>query len=134
MREAAAKQAAPAAQSKLEFDRALANSRKLAAAGIPVAVGSDGGSQMDLPGLMTHRECELLARAGFSPLEVITAATRNGALALGKEDELGSIRAGRRADIVVLDADPAADVKNLRAIHRIMLDGAWVDRDALRVR
>ncbi|MEZ5400860.1 MAG: amidohydrolase family protein [Bryobacteraceae bacterium] len=134
MRAAAAKQPDPSPQLKLEFDRALANSRKVANAGIPIAVGSDGGSQMDLPGLMTHRECELLARAGFSPMEVITAATLNGAIALGKEAELGAIREGRRADIVLLDADPAADVKNLRSIRRIMLDGAWVDRDALAVK
>ncbi|MEZ5353178.1 MAG: amidohydrolase family protein [Bryobacteraceae bacterium] len=133
MREAAAKQPAPTAQAKLEFERALANTRKLANAGIPIAVGSDGGSQMDLPGLMTLRECELLAQAGFSPMEVITAATLHGAMALGRQKELGTIREGRRADILLLAADPAIDVKNLRAVNRIMLDGAWVDRDGLRL-
>jgi imidazolonepropionase-like amidohydrolase len=134
MRDFTAKAPAPTPQMKLEFARALRNSRKLALAGIPVAVGSDGGSSMDLAGLMTHRECELLVEAGFSPMEAITAATRNGALALHLNDQIGTIQARRRADLVLLSADPAADIRNLRKIDRVMLDGAWVDREALRLR
>lgn len=132
MREAVAN-SKPSAAAREQFDIAMRNTAKFAAAGVPIGVGSDGGSQMDLPGLMTHRECELLAEAGMKPLEVIRAATSNGALAL-RRPELGVIAAGKRADLVVLDADPVANVSNLRRIHRVMLDGNWVNRDTLALR
>lgn len=134
MRAAAATSAAPTAEARLEFDRAMRNTKRLAEAGVPIGVGSDGGSQMDLPGLMTHRECELLVEAGFTPLEAIVAATRNGALALGRGEELGTIAPGRRADLVLLDADPTEAITNLRRIDRVMLDGRWVDRAKLALR
>jgi len=134
MKEAAASAPAPTDLAKKDFDIALRNSKKLAALGVPIAIGSDGGSQMDLPGLMTHREWELFVQAGFTPIEVIRAATSNAALALGRQDELGSIAAGKLADLVLLDADPTADVTNLKRIHRVMLDGNWVDRGSLRLK
>jgi imidazolonepropionase-like amidohydrolase len=133
MRAAAKDAPEPSAAQRTEFTVAKANSRKLAMQGIPIGVGSDGGSQMDLHGLMTHRECELLSQSGFSPKEVLLAATRNGAIALGRED-LGSIAPGKIADLVLLTADPLEDVKNLRQITRVMLDGKWVDRAALSLK
>ena len=69
--------------------------------------------------------------SGMSPSEVIVAATRNVAAAYKKLDELGTLEAGKRADLVVLDADPLADIANLRKIHLVMKDGRVVDRDAL---
>ncbi len=127
VRQATAGQKA-SAPSRTEFDRAVRNSRKLASAGVLIAVGSDGGSSIDFPGLMTHREIEILREAGFSPGEALTAATRNGAIGLGKLDELGTIEHGKRADLLLLDADPLEDVRNLRRISRIMKDGQWINR------
>ncbi len=126
------RQVSPA--SKEEFERAKRNSRRLASSGILIGIGSDGGSGSDLPGIMTHREMEILAEAGFSPVEVITAATRNGALTLGKAAELGTIEPGKSADLVLLKANPVEDVRNLRKIDRVMLNGEWIDRAALSVR
>lgn len=122
------------AGSKEEFERAKRNSRKLASSGIVIGIGSDGGSGSDLPGVMTHREMEILAEAGFSPVEIITAATKNGALTLGKADELGTIEAGKLADLILLKANPVEDVRNLRKIDRVMLNGEWIERAALAVR
>lgn len=119
----------PAARE--EFERAKRNTRKLAAGGVLIAVGSDGGSSMDFPGIMTHREVELLVDAGLSPVDAIVAATRNGALALGKADELGTIEPGRRADLILVAANPLEDIRNLRKIDRLMLNGEWVDRTGL---
>jgi imidazolonepropionase-like amidohydrolase len=104
----------------------------MAVAGIGIGVGSDGGSGSDFPGLMTHRELELLSDAGLSSVEVVTAATRTGAEALRKLDELGTIEAGKRADLLVLNANPLEDVRNFRKIDQVMLDGEWVDRAALK--
>jgi imidazolonepropionase-like amidohydrolase len=81
---------------------------------------------------MTHRELELLVEAGLSPVDVITAATHNGALALRKLDELGTIEAGKRADLLLLNANPLEDVRNFRKIDQLMLDGEWVDRANLK--
>jgi imidazolonepropionase-like amidohydrolase len=83
---------------------------------------------------MAHRELELLAEAGLSPMDVIVAATRNGALALRKGDELGTIEPGRRADLMLVSANPLEDVGNLRKIDRVMLDGDWVDREHLTLK
>jgi len=135
---AAAKQAAqtshPTPADRQNYDRAVQNTGKLAAAGVPIGLGSDGGSSLDFPGLMTHRELELLIKAGLSPMDVIVAATRTGALALRKTDELGTIEPGRYADLLLVSANPLEDVRNLRKIDRIMLHGEWVDREHLTLK
>ena len=132
---AAARQAARVSHvspaDRQDFQRAMHNTGKLAAGGVLIGVGSDGGSGLDFPGLMTHRELELLVEAGLSAMDVIVAATRNGALALRKSDELGTIEPGRRADLMLISANPLEDVGNLRKIDRLMLNGDWVDREHL---
>jgi len=89
-----------------------------------VAVGSDTGFLFSIWGFGTIRELELLEEAGFSPLETIHAATENGAKAL-RNPELGLIRAGYLADMVVLTANPLADVKILygSGVTRASKDG-----------
>ena len=135
---AAAKQAAqashPTPADRQNYERAVRNTGKLAAAGVPIGLGSDGGSSLDFPGFMTHRELELLDKAGLSPMDVIVAATRTGALALRKTDELGTIEPGRYADLLLVSANPLEDVRNLRKIDRIMLHGEWVDRAHLTLK
>lgn len=119
---------------RLNFERAMRNTKKLADGGVLIGVGSDGGSALDFPGLMTHRELELFQEAGLSPMDVIVAATRTGALALRKTDELGTIEPGRFADLMLVSANPLEDVRNLRKIDRIMLHGEWVDRAHLTLK
>jgi imidazolonepropionase-like amidohydrolase len=93
--------------------------------GVAVAAGTDGmmpGAMTELPNI--HREMELLVtRAGFSPLEAITAATVNSARAIGAENLIGSIAVGKLADIVILTADPTADIRNTRAIEYVVKGG-----------
>jgi imidazolonepropionase-like amidohydrolase len=98
-------------------DAALRNTRRMAVAGVPIAVGSGGD---------THRELELLVEAGLSPLEVISAATRNGALALHKAGETGTVEGGKRASFLLLTANPMADAGAFRQIDRAMRDGEWI--------
>ena len=112
----------------------MRNTRKLAAGGVLIGVGSDGGSRLDFPGLMTHREIELLVEAGLSPMDAIVAATRNGAAALRKANELGTVEPGRLADLLLVSANPLEDVRNLRKIDRLMLNGEWVERAALKLK
>jgi imidazolonepropionase-like amidohydrolase len=73
------------------------------------------------------RELELLVESGFTPLEALTAATGTAAGFLYRSDELGTLRPGRQADLVVCRGNPALDISNVRTIERVMVAGAWID-------
>ena len=83
-----------------------------------------------MPGISLHTELELLVRLGLSSREALAAATNNYALQFGWT-ELGQVAPGRRADVLVLDADPTASIWNARRISLLIVDGEVVDRDAL---
>ncbi|MGD8384487.1 MAG: amidohydrolase family protein, partial [Lysobacterales bacterium] len=90
-----------------------------------------GTDQSSGPAL--HRELELLANAGIPPLEIIRIATLNGAVFLGKEREMGSVEAGKIADLVLLNADPTADIRNTEQVAQVIKAGQVVDRSKLRL-
>ncbi len=92
-------------------------------AGITVAMGTDAGNPLTLHGPSVYWEMALMRQAGLSPLEVLVASTRNGALAMGRAD-LGTLERGRLADLVVLDADPLADIANVTSVRYVMRGGA----------
>jgi len=92
-------------------------------AGALLTAGSDFPNPFVIPGASLHDEMELLVQAGIPPAEVIRIATRNGAESLGLLAETGTVAAGKRADLVVLDADPTADIANVRRIEKVFLAG-----------
>lgn len=92
--------------------------------------GSGANSRGAMSGISMHTEMELLVRLGLSPREALAAATSNYSLEFGWHD-LGQIAAGRRADILVLDADPTANIWNARRISTLVFDGNVVDRTGL---
>lgn len=97
----------------------------------PHCLAASGADSMGtMPGISLHTELELLVRLGLSPREALAAATNNYGLQFGW-NELGLIAPGRRADILVVDADPTVNVWNARRISTIILDGETIDRDAL---
>lgn len=108
------------------------NVRRLHASGVPIAIGSDGGNIGTMHGPGFHRELRLLAEAGLTPMDIIVAATRNGARVAGKEHELGTLEVGKLADFVVLDADPLVDVANLDRVSHIFVRGNWLERTDLQ--
>ena len=91
-----------------------------------VAAGTDQTS-----GPALHRELELLAGAGISPADVIVIATRNAARALGKQESLGTIEAGKLADLVLLKADPTRDINNAKLVDTVIKNGQVIDRSKL---
>jgi imidazolonepropionase-like amidohydrolase len=98
------------------------------AVGVRIIAGTDGpGIAMLTPGFGLHRELELLAASGLSPLQALRAATSTAAEALGKEDQLGTVEPGKFADLVIVDADPLASVQNLKQIHLVMQGGKTYD-------
>jgi imidazolonepropionase-like amidohydrolase len=111
---------------KLMTPVAEENIRKVHAAGGVVALGTDQSS-----GPASHRELELLVAAGIKPFDVITIATHNGAMLLGKADQLGSVEPGKLADLLLLNADPTADINNVKKIAFVMKGGQIIDESQL---
>lgn len=107
-------------------EQALENLRRVHEAGITVATGTDAGNPGTLHGPAIHREVELMARAGMTPAEVLVASTRDAAAAMGRGDDLGTLEPGKAADLLILEADPTADVRNLRRIERVVKGGVVV--------
>ena len=88
-------------------------------AGVPVVAGTDVG----VPGHTLHRELELYVKAGLTPLEAIQAATITPARVMKLENEVGTIEAGKRADLIVLDANPLENISNIRRVSLVMAQG-----------
>lgn len=99
--------------------------------GVNILAGSDLGGGLVVPGFSLHQEFRELAAAGLTPLEVLQATTLNGARFLGREATMGTVEAGRNADLVLLDANPLADVANLDRISAVFLKGRHFPRAAL---
>ncbi len=111
------------ADAKKTFPLNLEIVRRLHQGGVLLTAGTDFGNPWITPGVSLHREMWLLHEAGIPVLEVLTIATRNGAEALGILDEVGTIEMGKRADLVILSADPLDDIRNTRAIEAVYLGG-----------
>ena len=97
--------ALPAMRS--QFQNAMANIGKVAAAGIPIVAGGDTGVPGRFHGLSVHLEMELLVKGGLSPAQAIQAATLNAARMLKLDRDYGSLHEGKAADFVVLNGRPA---------------------------
>ena len=103
-------------------------------AGITVAMGTDAGNPLTLHGPSVYWEMQAMQEAGLSPAQVLVTATRNGALAMGRERDLGTLEPGTLADLVVLGADPTADIRNVETVRWIMRDGALTTPERVRPR
>lgn len=119
------------AEQRRELGRAVERARavtlKLARAGVTLGTGTD---VWQVPNGV-HLELEELVKAGLTPLEAIRAGTGGAAKILGMEESLGTIEPGKWADLIVLDADPLADIRNTRTIRTIVQAGRVVDRKGL---
>ena len=99
--------------------------------GVPILTGTDLGNPDVFPGSSLHEELALLVQSGYSPAQVLRAATAGAARYLGRADFLGVIAIGKRADLVLLDRDPLADIGNTRTIAGVALRGHWFTRATL---
>lgn len=109
-----------------------ANLRRVRDAGIPIAMGTDAGNPLTLHGPAAYAEMEAMQAAGMTPMQVLVAATRGGALAMGREKEIGTVEKGKMADLLVVAADPAADAANLRRVRHVVRGGVLRDLAELR--
>ena len=92
-------------------------------AGVTVAAGTDAGNIGTLHGPSLHREFELMAEAGLTPMQIIIDATRSAARVFSPDPQIGTIESGKLADLLILDADPLVDIANARQINKVIKGG-----------
>ena len=102
------------------------NLRQIVEGGGVIVLGSDQSS-----GPSSHRELELMVEGGIPPVEALRIGTLNAAISMGKEREMGSVEEGKLADLVLLSADPLADISNAQKIDMVIKGGRVIDREAL---
>jgi imidazolonepropionase-like amidohydrolase len=120
------------AKTALLLRRDMDLERAFVAAGGLLLAGSDPvGVNGLIPGFGDQREIELLVEAGFAPVQAIRIATLNGAIFLGRQDQIGSIAAGKNADLVVMKGDPATRIADIENVEIVFKDGAGYDTNKL---
>jgi imidazolonepropionase-like amidohydrolase len=119
----------PAARRLVEIRQQL--TRALHDAGAPLALGSDAPQFFNVPGFSIHPEMEMMVAAGLTPYEVLVTGTRNPAVYFGTPDEFGTVAVGRRADLILLDANPLDDIANARRIAGVMASGQWLPQERI---
>lgn len=104
-------------------DRNLQNLKKVYEAGIPIAVGTDAGNPGTVHGPSIYEEMEAMQRAGISPEDLIVMGTQNGAKAMQREEDFGTLESGKMANLIILEEDPTKDIANMRSISQTMIQG-----------
>jgi len=105
--------------------------RMMRQAGLSFLAGTDLGNQYLFPGFSLHDELELFVQAGLTPLEALQTATINPARFLGLQEHFGTVQKGKTADLVLLDADPLADIRNTTKIRAVIFHGRLLDKAKL---
>ena len=113
-------------KKELEFELAFVKAGGLLLAG-PDPTGNGG----TLPGFGDQREIELLVEAGFTPVEAIQIGTGNGAIYLGKQDRIGTLAAGKDADLVLIKGDPSKKIEDIENVETVFKDGVGYDSSKL---
>jgi imidazolonepropionase-like amidohydrolase len=108
--------------------------RALRDAGAGLLLGADAPQVYNVPGFATLRELESLVAAGLRPFEALQAGTRNPAAALGVPHSFGTVEVGRRADLLLLEADPLADIRNVWKRAGVVAAGRWLGAAELDAR
>jgi imidazolonepropionase-like amidohydrolase len=105
--------------------------RALHEGGVRILMGTDAPQQYSIPGFSLHRELLRMREAGMSSYEILKSGTVNVGQYFQKQDTFGTIAPGQRADLVLLDANPLADITNVDKIRGVMVRGRWLDRATL---
>ena len=106
--------------------------RDLYAAGVPFALGSDAPQFWNVPGFSAHRELKALVDAGLTPYQALRCGTHTIGVYFGTTD--GVIGQGRRADLLLLDANPLADITNISRIAGVVVNGRWLSKEEIEKR
>ncbi len=99
------------------------NLMKVHKSGIRIAAGTDAGNPGTLHGISIFDELEAMQRAGIPPSDLLVMATRNGAAAMERSGDLGTLEPGKQADLIIMEKDPSKDIGNLRSLTHVMRAG-----------
>lgn len=113
------------------YQLALDNVRQAHAAGVRIVAGTDAPDSYVFPGFAIHDELAELVRAGLTPVDALRSATIDAASFTGEAADYGSIEMGKVADMILLDANPLADIQNTNKIAAVFFNGQYLDRTAL---
>jgi imidazolonepropionase-like amidohydrolase len=111
---------------KAGFETNRINLKRLSDGGVRIALGTDSGGAADrffIQGYSEHREMELMAQSGLTPMQVIQSFSKSAAEALGIDKEFGVLAKGKAADLLVLEKNPLESITHMRTIHSIYLGG-----------
>ena len=111
------------AKNRRHFQKEIGIVRAMQRTGVRLLAGSDAPNPYSVPGFGLHDELALLVAAGLTPMEALQAATRNPAEFLGQLDSVGTVERGKFADLVLLEANPLADINNTRKIAAVVMRG-----------
>jgi hypothetical protein len=100
--------------------------KALSDSGVPVLLGTDAPQIFSVPGFSIHREMQSMIEAGMTPYQVLASGTRNVAAHFGTLDSTGTVAVGKRADLLLLDANPLLSVANAQRRSGVMLHGRWL--------
>ena len=120
------------AYSKRQFQKELQLVRAMHRAGVPFMTGTDLSGPYVFAGFSVHEEMALLVDSGFTPMEALQAATRNPAIYLGELSSSGTVEGGKRADLVLLEANPLLDIHNTKRIAGVVVKGRYITKGQLQ--
>ena len=106
--------------------------RALNEAGVRILLGTDAPQQFSVPGFSIHREVRVMADCGMSPYAILVSGTKNVGEYFKEEDSFGTIEVGRRADLILLDANPLEDISNLSRQAGVMIRGRWLPESEIQ--
>ena len=101
-------------------------------AGVPIIAGTDAGVSGVVSGFSLHDELEELVKSGLTPQEALSSATITSAKWIGNDHLLGSIEEGKQADLILLNDNPLTDIKNIRNIGGVFVNGNWLDHQTIK--
>ena len=114
-------------ETDMTSDIMLQNLQKVYEAGIPIAVGTDAGNPGTLHGVSIFDEMEMMQEAGISPEDLIVMATKNGAMAMRRLDDFGTLERGKIGNLIMMDENPMMDITNMRSLTHVMIKGRMME-------
>lgn len=117
---------------KERFQKLLETIGTMHRTGVPILAGSDVGNLFVVAGFSLQDELELFVRAGLTPMQALQTATLNPAKYLGMSDSLGTIKKGKIADLVLLEANPLENISNTHRINAVVVNGKHLPKEALQ--
>ncbi|MDR9418242.1 amidohydrolase family protein [Gracilimonas sp.] len=114
-------------ETDMTSDLMLQNLKTLYEAGIPIVVGTDAGNPGTLHGISIFDEMEMMQKVGITPEDLIVMATKNGAMAMRRLDDFGTLERGKFGNLIMMDENPSEDISNMRSLTHVMIKGEMME-------